>query len=76
MDDEYTAINVDILGLTSRAVHVRCADNVRRWIPRSLVYGPDETTLSKHVGQLVEISVFRWFTTKNAIPLARKTAAK
>ncbi len=76
MDDEYTAINADILGLTSKAVHIRCADNVRRWIPRSLVYGPDETRLSKHVGQLVELSVFRWFAVKNAIPLAKKRAAK
>lgn len=73
-DEDYVAINVDIMNLTSRAVHVRCADNIRRWIPRSLIYGPHESKLTSKIGELSQIKVFRWFATKSAIPIAKRQA--
>jgi hypothetical protein len=70
--EDYVAINVDILRSTSRAVQVRCADDVPRWIPRSLIFGPDEKQIDKAIGELRAIKVFRWFVEKEKIPVARK----
>lgn len=72
-DEDYVPINVDILRVTSRAVHVRCADNIPRWIPRSLIFGPHERTLGAKVGELAEIRIFRWAAVKSSIPIARRT---
>lgn len=74
MDDgeDYVRINVDILRSTSQAIQARCADNIPRWIPRSLIYGPDEKTSAGKIGEMMTLRVFRWFAAKNAIPIARQ----
>lgn len=69
--DDYVLINVDILRVTLQAIQVRCSDNVPRWIPRSLVFGPHDSGMENRVGQLMAIKVFRWAAEKNGIPLAR-----
>lgn len=70
-DEDYVSINVDILRCTSRAVHVRCADDIPRWIPRSLIFGPHEKALPSKIGELAEIKVMRWYATKEVVPVAR-----
>ena len=70
-DEDYVTINIDVLRCTPRAVHARCGDDVPRWIPRSLIFGPDEIGIVKKVGELVAIKVFRWYAHKENIPLAR-----
>ena len=69
-DEDYVVINIDVLRATLRAVHARCADNVPRWIPRSLIFGPDERKIAARIGQLTAIKVFRWFAVKEHIPIA------
>lgn len=70
-EEDYVPVNVDILRVTPRAVQARCADNVPRWIPRSLIFGPHEKTLESRIGQLAEIRVMRWYAVKETVPLAR-----
>ncbi len=72
-DEDYVPISADILRVTSRAVHIRCADNIPRWIPRSLIFGPHEKKLASKIGEMAQIKVFRWYAVKNAIPLAPLT---
>lgn len=72
-DECYLPVNVDILMETARAVHVRCSDNVRRWIPRSVIFGPDEKRISAMVGQMMSLKVMEWFINKNSIPRAKKS---
>jgi hypothetical protein len=71
--DDYVKINVDIIAAPHgrAAIKVRDSAGVIRWIPRSLIFGPHEKTVRQQEGQLVAIKVFRWFATKNNIPLAR-----
>jgi hypothetical protein len=72
-DEDYVGINVDVLAAPEgkKAVHCRCADGVNRWVPRSIMFGPDEISIRRHVGQLREIKVMRWYARKQKIPLAR-----
>jgi len=74
-EETYVTVNVDILEATKRserAIHVRCSDNVRRWIPRKLIFGPHEKTIDQKIGQLVALKVFDWFAEREGIPLAPK----
>ncbi len=71
-DEDYVAIVVTVLHITPRAVHILAANDVRQWIPRSLVFGPDERTLPSKVGQLTEIRIFRWCASKGGIPIAER----
>jgi hypothetical protein len=71
-DEEYVGVNVDVLRFTLGAVHVRCADNVKRWIPRALIWGVQEIEIEDLVGQMVEMKVMGWFVTRESIPAARK----
>lgn len=70
-DEAYVRINVDILGDTARALKVRCADNVQRWIPKSVIFGPDEKKASSGIGEMMGLKVMEWFVDKNSIPRAR-----
>lgn len=69
--EDYVPINVDVLRETAQAVQVRCSDGVPRWLPRSCIFGPHERELTKQIGQLRTIKVFKWLAEKNHIPLAR-----
>ena len=70
--EDYVPVNVDLLRVTLRAIHVRCADNVPRWIAKSLIYGPDASGIDAKIGQLFQIKIFRWVADQLKIPQARK----
>lgn len=71
--EDYVTINIDVRAapVGKKAVQVRCADAVVRWIPRSCMFGPDETEIQNRVGELMSLRVFRWLAEKNGIPIAR-----
>jgi hypothetical protein len=77
-DEDYVSISADIVAAPrgKGAIFVLCGDGVRRWIPRSLIFGPHEKQAAEMVGQIMEMKVFRWFAEKEEIPRMRSEKNK